>query len=114
MHVLAFAVPDGDFFAGEQERQAITVFVCFRERRNFFAQFLESRNRRVGFFGEVFLRECKIVSVIGTAHKVKPDCFCRLLQNFWRGAVFHMVGGVMRMAMHFACGVAWSDWWKFF
>ena len=47
--------------------------------------------------------------MVRAVHKVEPDRFGGELQNFWRGAVFHMVCGVVRVAVHFARGVAGGD-----
>ena len=109
MHILAFAVPGRYFFAGEHERHVASVFVFHRERCDLFAQLLESRHWRVGFFGVVLLCECKIVSVVSAVHKVESDSLGGKLQHFGRGAVFHMVSGVVRVAVHFASGVAGGD-----
>ena len=109
VNILAFAVPGRYFFAGEHERHVVAVFIFLWERCNLFAQFLESRYRRVRFLGVIFLCECKVVGVVRAVHKVEPDRFGGELQNFWRGAVFHMVCGVVRVAVHFARGVAGGD-----
>ena len=47
--------------------------------------------------------------MVGAVHKIKTDCLGGELQDFGRGAVFHMVCGVVRVAVHFACGVAGGD-----
>ena len=109
VYILAFAVPGRYFFAGEHERHVASVFVFHRERCDLFAQLLESRHWRVGFFGVVLLCECKIVSVVSAVHKVESDSLGGKLQHFGRGAVFHMVCGVVRVAVHFARGVAGGD-----
>ena len=109
VHIFAFAIPCGYFFACEHERHDVSVFVFAWECGNLFAEFLESRDRRVRFFCKVFLRERKIVGVVGAIHEIEPDGFSCQLQHFWRGAVFHMVGGIMRVAVHLARGVARSD-----
>ena len=98
MHVLAFRISCGNFFAREQEGHAFAG----RKRRNLVAQCLEPGRGRWRFLCVVFFSECEIVGVVGAAYEIEPDCLCRLLQ-YGRGcSVFHVVAGVSRVAVHLA------------
>ena len=104
MHVFALGIACRNFFARNHKRHAC-ILIQFAD---FFAQGVKAGERSVRFFGVVFGGVGKIVGVVGATYKIEPDGLGRLLQYGRRGAVFHMVSGIMRVAMHFAGDKSWG------
>ena len=101
MDVFALGVSGRDFFTSKQQR------VVFRESSNFIFKRLEPGRRRRRLACVVFGGECKIVGVVRAAHEIEADRFCGLLEHFGGCSEFHMVGGVVRVAVHFSSDISW-------